>query len=420
MDRILRSIRLAGTAILIGLLSTSGLQAQSKTVTGVVRAENEPLPGVTVVEKGTSNGTVTDTDGKFQLPIADGATLVFSFIGMKTQEVPTGNQTSFEVTLETDVTQLSDVVIVGYGETERKDITIPVSSVAAKQLRDIPINNTGQALAGRMAGVQVTTAEGTPNAQAQIRVRGGGSITQSNSPLFIVDGIQVNDALNVIAPQDIASIDVLKDASATAIYGARGANGVMIITTKGGKEMKTVVNINSLVGVRKLYNKLEVMQPYDFVRYQYERSRGNTTAENTFRNTYGNYSDLELYKEVPFTDWQEEVFGRSALQTTNNISVQGGTKETQFSLSVSNNKEEGVMLNSDFERMLVSFRFDHRISKYVRAGFNMRFNNTVINGAGTSNGGSSSVNRLRQSVKYKPILFPGQNPDTYDPDYAAS
>ncbi len=401
------------------VLPFAGAYAQERVVTGRVMADNQALPGATIVEKGTSNGTVTDADGKFSLSIGDNATLSVSFIGMKPIEVAVGNQSTVNVTLEADITQLDEIVVIGYGEVSRQELTSSVSSISAKQLRDVTVNNTAQSLAGRLAGVQVVTSEGSPNAQVNIRVRGGGSITQDNTPLYVVDGIQVENALNVLAAQDIESIDVLKDASATAIYGARGANGVVIITTKGGRDMKTVVSYSGQAGIRQLANKLEVMRPYDFVMYQYERSRGSAAGENTFRDTYGHYDDLDLYQEVPFTDWQEEVFGRNAFMQTHNISVTGGTTATNYNLSVTSQGEEGIMLNSDFDRILLNFRFDHKINKYVRLNFNTRYNNTVVNGAGTSSPGSSSVNRLRQAVKYKPILFPGQSTDTYDPDYAA-
>ena len=416
----LRTTRVAGLMLLVILLAgTPDLMAQSKsTVTGVVKSEGQSLPGVTVVEKGTSNGTVTDVDGKFSLPVSQGATLVFSFIGMKAQEVAVNGRSSVDVVLEADVTTLNDVVVVGYGTVERKDLTSSVSSVSAKQLQDIPLNNAGQALAGRLAGVQIVTSEGTPNAQVQVRVRGGGSITQDNTPLYVVDGIQVENALSVLAPQDIASIDVLKDASATAIYGARGANGVVIITTKGGREQKIQISYNGLVGIRQLANKLDVMNPYDFVLYQYERSRGNSSAENTFRNTYGNFSDLDLYKQVPFVDWQDKSFGRTAVMQTHNVSVTGGSAKTTFNVSLTANGEDGVQLNSDFNRKLITTRLEHKFTNWLRAGANFRYNNTVVNGAGTSSTGSSSTNRLRQSVRYRPLLFPGTDTDTYDPNYA--
>lgn len=407
------------TALAFVLLTPLGLYAQSKVVSGTVKSgPNEFVPGASVMEKGTSNGTVTDVDGKFSINVKENAVLVISFIGMAPKEIAVANQTTLDITLDADITQLSEVVVIGYGEVERKDLTTSVSSINSKQLKDIPINSAAQALSGRLAGVQVTTSEGSPNAQVQIRVRGGGSITQDNTPLYVVDGVQVENALSVLSPQDIESIDVLKDASATAIYGARGANGVVIIVTKGGRKMKPLVSYNGLVGFRQLANKLEVMNPYDFVMYQYERSRGNTAAENTFRDSYGNFSDLELYKGVPNVDWQEESFGRTAVMQTHNVSVAGGTTGTQYNVSVSSNKEEGIQIGSDFDRKLVNVRLDQKITSFLKAGVAFRYNNTVVNGAGTATAGSSSTNRLRQSIKYRPMLFPGQDAYTYDPDYA--
>ena len=397
------------------------LYAQDRTITGTIKSSDDQygLPGANIVIDGTQSGTVTDADGHYSISVPTGATLIFSSIGYKTQKIVVSTQSVIDVVLEPDVAALDEVVVVGYGTVDKRDLTVPVSSVSAKQLKDIPINSAAQALAGRLAGVQVTGSEGSPNASVQIRVRGGGSITQDNSPIYVVDGVQVDNALSVIAPQDIESIDVLKDASATAIYGARGSNGVVIITTKGGKEMKTTVSFNSLYGVQELANKLDVMKPYDFVSYQYERSRGSSTGEDGFLSTYGHYEDLENYKQVPFVDWQDKTFGRSAKMSTNNVSITGGSAASQFSLSVTENKQEGVMLYSGFDRKLVNFRFDHNVSKRLKVGFNVRYNNTVVKGAGTSTPGSSSLNRLRHSVKYRPFLFPGQSVDTYDPNYAA-
>ncbi|HEV8514439.1 MAG TPA: TonB-dependent receptor [Cyclobacteriaceae bacterium] len=412
-------LRIPVLALVFLFLTTWAVHAQQLVVTGTVKSNDEPVPGATVLEKGTSNGTVTNSDGQFSISVSPEATLVFSFIGMAPKEVKVSGQTSMEVTLDADATQLGEVVVVGYGEVERKDLTTSVSSISSKQLKDIPINSAAQALAGRLAGVQVIASEGTPNAQVQIRVRGGGSITQDNTPLYIVDGAQVENALSVLSPQDIASIDVLKDASATAIYGARGANGVVIITTKGGFSSRPIVSYNGLVGTRNLANKLDVMNPYDFVMYQYERSRGNTAAQNTFQNTYGNFNDLDLYKQVPNVDWQKESFGRTAVMQTHNISVAGGTKKTQYNVSVTSNQEQGVQLGSDFNRQLINARVNQKITSFLQAAVNVRYNNTVVNGAGTSSTGSSSTNRLRQSVKYRPLLFPGQDVYTYDSDYAA-
>lgn len=399
--------------------SPQWLYAQRRSVSGVVKADDgTTVPGVSVVERGTTNGTVTDSDGRFSLTVSEGAVLSISFIGMKPVEIEVGNQTEIAITLEADIQQLDEVVVVGYGTVERRDLTSSVSSVSARQLRDIPINSAAEALSGRLAGVQITRTEGSPDAEVLIRVRGGGSITQNNSPLYVVDGIQVENALSVLSPQDIESIDVLKDASATAIYGARGANGVVIITTKGGKKGRTEVTYGGIFGVRQLANKLDVMNPYDFVRYQYERSRGSSQQEGDFLETYGHYEDLELYKQVPFVDWQDEVFGRSAMMQTHNIGVAGGNESTTFNISVTSNTEEGVMLESDFDRKLINARFDHNINSRAKVGLAVRYNRTLVNGAGTATAGSSSVNRLRHSVKYRPILFAGQDKFTYDPEYA--
>ncbi|RZL06165.1 MAG: hypothetical protein EOO62_19445 [Hymenobacter sp.] len=230
--------------------------AQTRAVTGVVKgSDGETLPGVTVVLKGTTNGASTGVDGSYTLNVpadSKSATLRFSFVGFVSQEVAVGDKTAINVTLVSDVQSLDDVVVIGYQAVQRRDVTGAVSSVSAQQIKDIPVNSAAEALTGRLAGVQLTSAEGTPgNLNVQVRVRGGGSVTQDNSPLYVVDGIQIENALSVIAPQDIQSVDVLKDASSTAIYGARGANGVIIITTKKGIEGRTVVSYNGFAGPRR-------------------------------------------------------------------------------------------------------------------------------------------------------------------------
>lgn len=422
MNKRLPNLRRQMVALLLTLFAVAnapGVFAQSRTVTGVIRDDTQtPLPGVSVVEKGTSNGTVTDSDGRFSIAVGQNSVLSVSFIGMKPMEVPVENRTSLDITMEPDVAELGEVVVIGYGTVERRDLANAVSTVGAAELKDIPINSAAQALSGRLAGVQVLTSEGSPDAEVQIRVRGGMSITQDNSPLYVVDGVQVENALSVLSPQDIESVTVLKDASATAIYGSRGANGVVLITTKGGRSGVTTVSYNGLVGFRQLGKKLDVWKPYDFVMYQYERSRGSTTGEQAFRDTYGHFEDLELYKGVPFLDWQDEVFGRDAMMQTHNVSVSGGSDKTSFNLSLTSNSEEGVMMLSDFDRKLVNFKLNHKVNKNVDVGFNVRYNNTVVNGAGTAAEGSSSLNRLRHSVKYRPYLAPGQDINSYDPDYA--
>ncbi len=409
--------------LLLACFSNNQLFAQGRTVTGTVTSsENkQAVSGATVSVKGTSTTTTTDAQGSFSITVNNpSAILVVSNSGFVTQEISTEGKTSVTIELTADVKALDDVVVIGYQTVKRKDLTGSVSSISAKQLKDIPINSAAQALAGRLAGVQITGTEGTPNAEVIIRVRGGGSITQDNSPLYIIDGIQVENALNTISPQDIESIDVLKDASATAIYGSRGANGVVIITTKGGRNVRTTISYSGLVGFNKMYNPLEVFKPYDFVAYQYERNRPLGGADSTsFVQQYGTTWDtLNNYKNVPFLDWQKQMFGRTAMTTSHNVSLNGGNSTSQYNLSLTTNKEEGLMLDSEFDRKLVSFKFDHNFTSKLKIGFNARYNHTSVKGAGTSNSGSISTNRLRQSVKYRPLLVGGQDLDDYDPTYA--
>jgi TonB-dependent starch-binding outer membrane protein SusC len=399
--------------------------AQERQVTGTVTKDKtgEALAGVTVSLKGTSVATTTNANGQFTIRIPNGRNnpvLVFSYVGHTSTEVAVGSRTSVDAVMqEAATTNLDDVVVIGYGTAKRRDVTSSVSSVNARQLRDIPLNSAAQALAGRLAGVQITGSEGSPNAEVLIRVRGGGSITQDNAPLYIIDGIQVENGLSTLSPQDIESIDVLKDASATAIYGARGANGVVIITTKSGRNNRTTISYNGFAGINKLANKLDVMNPYDFVVYQWERAM--FTGDSTAIRDYGlRFDTLSVYKNTPGIDWQEQMFGRSALMQTHNVSLNGGKEGTTYNLSLTSNKEEGIMRNSDFDRKLVTFKFDHTFSKALRVGFSTRYNNTVVNGAGTSNNGSAGTNRLRQSVRYRPLLIEGQDLLDFDPDYAAN
>ena len=408
--------------LLLLLISHSLLWAQTRQLTGKVtdQTTGESLPGVTVAVKGTSVQTSTNNAGDYtiQIPDRNNVVLVLTSVGYTSREVSVGSNSNLNIVLAEEATTLNDVVVIGYQTVRRRDLTGSVSSINASQLKDVPINSAAEALAGRLAGVQITGTEGTPNAEVLIRVRGGGSITQDNSPLYIIDGIQVENALSVISPQDIESIDVLKDASATAIYGARGANGVVIITTKGGRNQKTTINYNGLVGVDQVANSLDVMNPYDFVIYQYERSRGSQTDRQNFQDTYGRWEDLDLYRSVPFVDWQDQMFGRSALRHSHNVSMSGGNNNSKYNLSLTYNKQEGIQEGSEFDRKLVNFKFDHNFSKALTVGFSTRYNNTVVDGAGTSNAGSSSTNRLRHSVKYRPILMPGQGLLDYDDEYA--
>lgn len=383
--------------------------SQTRQVTGLVTKLNssDTLTAVSVTVKGTNIATSTNAEGRYTInvPARNNLVLVFSSVGFKAQEINAGANSVVNVSLVEESTTLNDVVVVGYASVRRRDLTGSVSSVNARQLKDVPLSSAAEAITGRLAGVQVTTAEGSPGADVVIRIRGGGSITQDNSPIYIVDGVQVENALRVLSPQDIASIDVLKDASTTAIYGARGANGVVIITTKSGRSGKTIVSYNGALGYREIFKKMDVLNPYDFTVWQYER--GRLSNDTSFNRIYGSTWDtLNVYKDIEEINWQEKVFGRKAGYQNHNISVSGGSGGTTFNLSLTANDEKGILLESGFTRKLVNFKIDHKASDKFRLGMTIRYIDQIIRGAGTTESGTRTTNRLRHSIQYRPFEIP--------------
>jgi TonB-linked SusC/RagA family outer membrane protein len=402
-------------------LLIAGYSLFAQQITGVITDEQgQPLPGVNIVIKGTTAGTVTDVDGRYAITVPDRkSVIVISYIGYLQEEITAGDQTEINITLVPELTSLDEVVVIGYGTVKKRDLTGSVASVSARQIKDIPVSSAAQAITGRLAGVQITTTEGSPDAEVKIRVRGGGSITQDNSPLYIVDGFPV-DGISDIAPSDIESIDVLKDASSTAIYGARGANGVIIVTTRGGRSGKTEISYNFYYGMKKLANKLDVLSPYEFVLYQYERSRSSFQERNRFENMYGTYELLDtLYMNSGGTDWQDEVFGRKATTTYHNISITGGQKDFNYNLSFTRNDDEGIMVESGFVRNNLNFKFQSQATSKLRVNFDARYSDLDVQGAGTSDPGTSGANRLKHSVIYRPVngLYDFvEDPDLYFDD----
>ena len=373
-------------------------QPQKKEITGTIKDEKgNALPGVSVVLKGTTTGTVTDAGGNYTLQVPLNAqTLVFSFVGMKSQEIQIGNKTVINVVLAEETMGIEEVVAIGYGTVQRKDLTGSVSSVSGSTLKDIPVTSASQAIVGRMAGVQVTKTEGAPDADIKIRVRGGGSITQDKSPLYIVDGFPVSN-INDIAPTDIASIDILKDASSTAIYGARGANGVILITTKGGFEGKGKVSYNAYFGVKEITKTLDVLDPYEYVFWQYEL-QPNTSTTKPLEKYYGDFNDFGLYKEMRGTNWQDEIFGRTGTSQSHNLSFSGGTKTIKYNLSLTNNDEKEIMLGSGYNRTNITFNTVYKLNNWLTIDFNVRTSDYNLSGAGTSGG-----NRLGYMAQYSPV-----------------
>ena len=408
-----RSIYLALIACLFNVLAWS----QTRQVTGRVYRENtnQPIPSATVRLKNGPATTITDSAGNFRIAVPnDNSVLMFSSVGFNNTEVAIGNRSIVEVFMPQVISTMEDVVVIGYGTAKKKDITGATSSISGSQLEKIPVSSAAEAITGRLAGVQVTTIDGAPGAEIVIRIRGGGSVTQDNSPLYIVDGFPVNN-INDIAPNDIASIDILKDASSSAIYGAKGANGVVIVTTKSAKGGRTIVSYNGFGQIKTLPRELDVLSPYEFVlaQYEYSKLRNDTTG---FTKYFGVYDDLELYKNQKPTDWQKELYGEPVYSQQHNISVTGGTDKTKVSFSASQNKDQGLMPGSGYERQYINFKLNHEISKAVRIDLGSRFSNAITDGAGTA--GSSSI-RIGDGITTRPVNGLADYMDFSDLDPAA-
>ncbi len=388
--------------------------AQTSKISGkVVDNTGAPVAGASVIIEGTKTGASTGEDGLFSIPVKEGTgsvTLSISSKGFKAAIIKASPGSMVNVTMERETSDMDEVVVVGYGKVKKKDLVSTVATIGGKELTKAPVTSAAEAMTGKLAGVQVTSTEGSPDAQIKIRVRGGGSISQDNSPLFVVDGFIVSD-INGIAPSDIQSISVLKDASSAAIYGARGANGVVLITTKDGKAGKISVAANAYYGVKKVAKMLDVLNPYEYVMYQYEAAQGNLT---NFQKYYGNFQDLDIYKSKQGTDWQNEMFGRTAQQQYYNLGISGGSDKARFNLGLTRNKEESIMLGSGYERNNVNFKLNTELSKKFSFDLNTRLAYMVIDGAGvnTSAGGQSS--KLRNAVKFAPVH--GLKEYSSDPD----
>ncbi|MCX2679998.1 TonB-dependent receptor [Galbibacter sp. EGI 63066] len=400
--------KVAGVLVLMGffLVGTYSVNAQDITVSGQVLAGDVggPLPGVSIIEKGTQNGVASDFDGNYTISVSGpDAVLVFSFIGYVAQEVSVNGRTAINVTMEGDVNQLEEVVLIdyGYGKVSRQDMTGSVASMSSNELAKIPVSSTAEALSGRLPGVNVSTTDGEPGADINIRVRGGGSITQDNSPLYVVDGFIVG-SINDIAPNDIASIDVLKDAAATAIYGSQAANGVIVITTKSPIAGKVSVDYNNYFQYNTFPSnrKYEVLSPHEYVfaNYEYAKLQGTAATEN-FERFFGVYDDMDLYRSKKGTDWQEELFGGKRLSQYHNLTVSGGTDMTKMRLSFSHNNDEGVMIGSGYERTTINFKLNQKIVDGLTFDASARISNSIRDGAGTSRAQLS----IKDVVQARPV-----------------
>ena len=385
------------------VLAPPELVAQTTAKGQVFDSTGESVIGATVVEKGNpKNATVTDFDGNFTLKLQKAKQVVISYVGMIQQEVTAS--ANMKVTLQDDNAALEEVVVVGYTSKARKDLTGSVGSISGKKLEVVPVTSAAVALQGKISGVQVTTVDGQPGADVNIRVRGGTSVTQSNSPLYIVDGFQV-DNINDIPPTDIASIDVLKDASLTAIYGAKGGNGVVIVTTKSAKEGKVQVTFNGRLSVSSLARSLDIMNTGQFVDLMYDRASSNGGGardgwQKAFRGDFGNPKDNALYYNRPTSDWQDEVLGNHPMSYQANVTVGGGSESTKFNLSLTQSEDKGIILGSGVRRTNVNFKLNTKITKNLELIYNPKLTYRRDEGAGGANLGSGGL--VDRVLRYQP------------------
>ncbi len=369
--------------LLIAGASTQRVLAQSRSVNGRVSDDTgAPLPGVNVLVKGTQQGATTNVDGRFTMTVPGGdATLTFSYIGYLTQEVSVGNKSSIDVSLKADDRSLSEVVVVGYGTQRKIETTGSIASIKSADLVQTPVANVAQGLQARVAGVQVSQNTGAPGGNISVRIRGTNSINGNSEPLYVVDGIQISNGgginevspLSTINPNDIESVEILKDASASAIYGSRAANGVVLITTKRGRTGGTRVTLDSYYGVQNVTKTLPVLNAAEFAQLENE----------VFKNSY--YPNPASLGEG--VNWQNLILRQAPIQN-HQLSINGGNEKTQLALSANYFNQDGIIINSAFKRYSFRLNVDHRISDRVKIGTSILGSYAVNSGITT---GSQSI-----------------------------
>ncbi len=374
------------TSLWMGLANE--ISAQSHSVSGKVLDEKgEAIPGASVTVKGTQQGTLTDVSGSYTVDMASNGTLVFSFVGYLAQEIAVNNRSKIDITMKVDTKALEEVVVVGYGTQRKIETTGSIVSVKAEDLTQLPITNIAQGLQARVSGVQISQNTGAPGGNISVRIRGTNSINGNSEPLYVIDGIQISNSggindvspLSTINPNDIESVEVLKDASASAIYGARAANGVVLITTKRGKSGATRVSLESYYGVQQVTKTLDVLNASEFAQLENE----------TFKNNY--YADPASLGEG--VNWQKVIFRKAPIQN-HQLTISGGGEKTQLSLSTNYFAQKGVLINSDFDRFTYRLNVDHHVSKKLRVGTSVMgslSNNSGIDAGSTTVGDAGVV-----------------------------
>jgi TonB-linked SusC/RagA family outer membrane protein len=391
--RIAAIVGVAVKKIFIPLLLMIGLPSllfAQKPITGTVRdSSGIPLPNISIQSSVKSAKTLTDSLGHFRLSASKGDILTFTSVSHSAFELKVDDRNDYTVTLKNKVSDLSDVIIIGYGTIKKDDLTGSVAKAPVESMQKAPVRSFDEALAGRVAGVNVSSVDGQPGSTVNVTIRGANSVTQDNSPLYVIDGFPIeNPNNNIINPQDIESMEVLKDASATAIYGARGANGVIIITTKKGKTGPPVITINASAGTQNNIKTMALMSPYEFVKYQLDKDY--SAASPLYLS---NGKTLDYYSTVPEVDWQKQLF-RSASMQNYNLSITGGNAYTKYYISGNIFDQDGTIINSGYKRYQGTLSLDQTINTKLKTGVYINYSNlkqTGISPSSVSNGSSTTA-----------------------------
>jgi len=378
------------------LFNFHALLAQEISVSGIVKDKmGDIIPGVTIVEKGTSNGTVSNPNGNYTITVkAPSSVLVYSFVGLKTQEIEVGQNRKIDVVLQEDVVGMDEVIVIGYGTQRRGNITGAVSSINPEVIKSRPVTNIEEALQGQVTGLSISSTGGQPGAATKMNIRGISSVSGSSQPLIVVDGFPMNDvstsgggglegfsaqmsSFSYINPDDVESIEVLKDASATAIYGNRGANGVIMITTKKGRKGEAGITYNGYYGIQEMKKRIDVMDFSEYALYQQTVNPTNTlfTAPDGTPYQFPDADNMNI-------DWQDEIFRRGIVQN-HSISMQGKTDKTSYSITGLYNQDKSVLMETNFQKFSNRISIDHNFSENLVVGANLNFSKIINNGVPT-------------------------------------
>ncbi|MDO6802337.1 TonB-dependent receptor [Wenyingzhuangia sp. 1_MG-2023] len=394
------------TILLLMVFFAATSFAQKIKISGKVTNTNgEPLTGVSIIIKGESKGTVSDFDGLYSLKVQPKNTLVFNYLGFAPKEIRVNNKTIINVKLEETGLGLDEVIVVGYGSVKKKDLTGSVAKVDTEAINNTATTNFDQALAGRVSGVNITSLDGTPGETVNIVIRGGNSITGDNTPLYVVDGIPLEDFdPGTISTNDIETFDILKDASATAIYGSRAANGVILISTKKGRnDGKTDVRINASHSYQWIPNRLEVLSPYEYVKYQEQVALALDayTPGDRYKFFAQDWVDPELYKNNPGTSWQDEIF-RVAQTNKYNASISSGDKNSRLYFSTEYIDQEGTLINTGFKKFVNNLKFTRKLNNN-KTEFSGNMLYTHLNRSGLKISGDKYTSVIRDAIQFRPV-----------------